>query len=385
MSKKLYLVCMICLFCSCEKEVKNSENTINIDLTENVKVDSESDYKYSDFFKSFECFQIPHESINIGRISRISQIKNQIYILDKNSKSIYCFNIDGELEFKINSIGKGPGEFTILGDMLVSREQIFIYAPAQKKIIKFSSYDGKFISERKMNFRFRSFECTDKYTYYLMQPENEIKHWLYIENNKTRQIEKALPICNYPSFEIGLFERPFFRNKDTVILCHSYIETMFKIHDNKVEPYINLNTGMSSFYKKLESGFSNKDIRYKIKYNQDVQRSSISMFHNYFENNTFIYFLYHDGSDKKFKHVIYNKLKKNSRIQQNFKNDILQVNNILYSTDSERNSVSFINSDQTYWIKKRGINEERNVSKNKIDLTNIHIDSNPIIIRYHEK
>ncbi|MCH7414377.1 6-bladed beta-propeller [Belliella sp. R4-6] len=86
----------------------------------------------------------------IGNINKIEILDNRIYILDKfKSRSLFCFKLSGEFEFKINNLGDGPGEFTLPEDFSVIDQEISIYDNFRKMKINYD-LNGNFISETKM-------------------------------------------------------------------------------------------------------------------------------------------------------------------------------------------------------------------------------------------
>lgn len=73
------------------------------------------------------------DSILIGDADKIIVKENKIYILDKMTESIFCFDVhNGDFLFKINEKGDGPDEYYSISNFAVNeKEEIIIYSSNQ--------------------------------------------------------------------------------------------------------------------------------------------------------------------------------------------------------------------------------------------------------------
>lgn len=128
------------LIISCAKA---DDNTIDLDQTDKVSV--------LDLVDSISVVQLEtKEESLIGGIQRIISYKNRFYILDYNLQAILCFNANGEYLFKINKRGRGPEEYTYLGDFNIDpyNNQLMLLVPWGN--ILYYDLDGNFISKVKL-------------------------------------------------------------------------------------------------------------------------------------------------------------------------------------------------------------------------------------------
>lgn len=90
---------------------------------------------------------------NIGLISKIIVTDSCIYTMDGFiEQCIYCFDLAGRFKFKLDNVGKGPGEYIALSDFCITPDhKVVVSEKSGKKII---SYDnaGRFIEEFKVDF-----------------------------------------------------------------------------------------------------------------------------------------------------------------------------------------------------------------------------------------
>ncbi|MFC0878285.1 6-bladed beta-propeller [Saccharicrinis sp. FJH2] len=375
----IVIFCPLLLLSGCNKEY--SPNVIEINL--GVKPEKENVYKYSDFFDSISFYKIPVEEVLLGdMIKKIVKSDELTFVLDHRiAKAVVCIDKDGKIRYVINKIGKGPGEFVKIWNISVCNGILYVYDKTQKKIIQFNALSGKFIREEKIPFMFRDFVVTDNYTYYLTYPNKKVSHWLYIVNNKTSQIKKELSYKEFPNFNIPERISPFFKLEDNeVILCHSYIETIFKISDDVVMPYIKLNTGSKSLFNHInELEKANKKGRIEI------EQKCISSFGDYYENNDFIWFNFRKANTVAILiHVLINKNNGEVKVMNNFKNDITNKYSQLFKA-SGNNAVSILDIGTLFRIKEMEKDEFRIINDNKEIFKNLDINDNPLIIEYHAK
>ena len=89
------------------------------------------------------------DSLLLGNISKLLCYNGNIYLLDKSSKSILCYNGKGELQFRICTVGRGPGEYTGISNFYLSgrKNRLYIIAP-EKKLLEYSASTGELLSSR---------------------------------------------------------------------------------------------------------------------------------------------------------------------------------------------------------------------------------------------
>lgn len=125
-----------------------------------LKVDLDTPYDELSFFDIFESVDVvPLETTDsslIGEISKIDFYKNQFYILDERTMSVFRFNRDGRYCDKIARHGKGPGEYSDLTDFSINRET--------NQIELLSAYGGLHIYDMDFN-HVRDLKLTDPKLY----------------------------------------------------------------------------------------------------------------------------------------------------------------------------------------------------------------------------
>jgi hypothetical protein len=200
---------------------------------------------------------------------------------------LFVFNDDGQYLFKINSIGKGPGEYITPKDFWLDTisNNLIIYDYKLKKLLRFN-YDGVFLSEMKLNFNSTgtfAFIPPDTYLYdidgaYNIANKNLISKKLLITADHSSTVSSYF----YTNININNFISPdfkFYPSKEGIKYIPRLSDTIYNITINSIEPRYYVNFG---------------DFRVKspIKEQEIKAIYSISAFniHNYVENDNLLFF-----------------------------------------------------------------------------------------------
>lgn len=154
-----YLFCIFFLFCiyNCANNKNKNNNNGNII---SFDVNSKSDVNLSNII--LNCKYIKLESTNnslIGELFKIQIIKNKIFILDsRKSMALFVFDMDGKFLFKINNLGKAPGQFIHPCDFVIDTisNHIIVADSGQRKLIYYDA-EGNYDYQIKTKFFFNSF------------------------------------------------------------------------------------------------------------------------------------------------------------------------------------------------------------------------------------
>lgn len=104
----------------------------------------------SDFIEEVKVLQLD-TSLNalIPLPSEVIFDDKAVYILDiHKSKSVYSFDLNGVLRFKISRYGRGPGEYTFLTNMAVYGDSLVCWAADKNRLMFFDKYSGELMSEQ---------------------------------------------------------------------------------------------------------------------------------------------------------------------------------------------------------------------------------------------
>lgn len=185
----------------------------------------------------------------IGRIDKLLIQDDKIYILDSHgSKSLFIFNLKGQLIHKINDHGQGPGEFTEPGDFTIDekRGRLYIYCSRLKKICVYG-LTGKYIEEWFTELWFSSFQSLENNTFlaFTNNKFNDIdgENYDLIFFSRDQKIIKPLhqnDIKNNQGRLSFSFGKNFIRGTNRLLFFRTFSDTIYQIETNSLTPYFRM-------------------------------------------------------------------------------------------------------------------------------------------------
>lgn len=126
------------VFLSCT----TSDYSSSIDLTKNHTV------SVFDVFSDVKVIKLETMENNlINEIRRIQYYDSRYFILDERSQQIFCFDEDGSFVYKIDSQGRGQGEYHYITDFSIDEKnkQMVVLDPVVQRV-HFFDLNGSFLS-----------------------------------------------------------------------------------------------------------------------------------------------------------------------------------------------------------------------------------------------
>lgn len=150
---KVYFILSLALLSqSCNKNRQDPEFK-----TFSIQSDEYRDFLLSQLVDTL--FVVPLETKSnalIGSISKVETTNDLIFVLDNSiAEALFIYDWNGNLVKSFHGTGEGPMEFLRVGNFYLNekRKSIFIQDNSLGKIVEFS-FDGQFISEKKINPEF---------------------------------------------------------------------------------------------------------------------------------------------------------------------------------------------------------------------------------------
>lgn len=338
-----------------------------IDLSNKVILnDDERLIKGSKFFNSLQMCQLSNELGPIGRINKVIPYKEKLIIVDNQIErraAIFVFNTKGEGLLKIQSVGRGPGQYGRIRDVSIDNKILYIYDDLGQKLLSYNIKDGHLLNERKITLPIFSFEVCNGYTYSMMWPGSS-DHWLHIEDMQNNIVAKFLPLKTHPIHENSLKSYPFFKRNGMLLFCQSNIDTIFQLNGTQMKPYIIMNNF------KLKSGNSTKneiEKGFNIPLNKGYTR--------FYENSDFFCFQFNkDGQNPYYQ--IYDKYRRISTIQKWFYHDIINLTTLSSMVGDGENLIIWRSADE--FIKYNRMVNESLLAVSDVNFTKIVDNINPL-------
>lgn len=128
--------------CNASLEIDHQNEPLKLNLSQNIQ---------QDYFQSIENIKIiapetTDESL-IGTITNLSIVHDTLFIVDAwKARAIFAFDLSGKFLYKIEKIGKGPGEYQSINSIQFTNEQILILDWTTWKFIRYD-LKGNLLSE----------------------------------------------------------------------------------------------------------------------------------------------------------------------------------------------------------------------------------------------
>ncbi len=163
MRLKFFICIVACVFfsnsCNRTPSEKKSGNTVkNISLKDEIKNDIKP-LKLSQIVDQIEYVRLEtrKESL-IGNIDKLIITDSAIFVGDfEGAKSIFCFNPDGKLNYKIHDVGKGSNEYAAIDNFTVNKkDEVTLYCSHSNKLIHYNN-KGEYLKTIHTSINFSDF------------------------------------------------------------------------------------------------------------------------------------------------------------------------------------------------------------------------------------
>jgi hypothetical protein len=261
-------------------------------------------------FKRFEFIPLETKPKSlIGEIKKIRISDSIIYILDETQKTLKKFSLKGNYLGQIGSVGRAIGEYSQATDfqILKNDNQILIWDNPQKKMNAYNM-DGTFINDEYTNNYFLSFSKVNQDYWCYTAGINEegsnktgFNLTVYNDSLNSKGIKKYFPSNNF--YPRVLNKTNFFRHKDVVTFHFGLCDTIYRIHESKIEPYIYIDAGKFTLpYEKVKEIKNMNDCGEFIK-----SKEYFGIISDYMESSLYIYFNIQKTKSGETINVIYDK------------------------------------------------------------------------------
>ncbi|MDR0421936.1 MAG: 6-bladed beta-propeller [Proteiniphilum sp.] len=122
--------------------------------------------RYSDLFDSVRYVRLETtDDILIKDITQLKCVNGKIYILDNKTQTLFCFNMDGKLAWKICRTGQGPQEYSRLTSFDIDERNGKLYLFSARDKISVCDLSGNFMKEYNVRLGGTSFACGGDHLY----------------------------------------------------------------------------------------------------------------------------------------------------------------------------------------------------------------------------
>jgi len=162
-------------------------------------------------------------------------VKNGTYYIadPQGSGKIYLFNANGEYLNSVGEMGRGPGEYLDLTDMIIENNgDVSVYSCLQGMLYGYTS-QGRFIGNISYPYRARHFAKDVDLNYLYFGDGGGMPYQLYITDQHSHIVDSIWESRKIPS--AATFSPVFSWNQDTLILCPNYGNEIYRFVGGKPE------------------------------------------------------------------------------------------------------------------------------------------------------
>lgn len=206
---------------------------------------SDTTYRYVD--QTFEqvSYVILSDDVLIGEIVRTLVVDDRIFILDNQNK-IFCYNMEGGVEYVIDDYGSGPGEYGRILDFALNPplKVLWMYDSSRRQLLCYDMFTGKrcqsisaaYMAPERMAIWNGSFFffMGNHYNY----PDNSNMHYSLFYSISGAKIDKSF----FPHDQMSEFlfsygwEHPFYYNDDKLYFINNYGTVVYQLTSESIRP-----------------------------------------------------------------------------------------------------------------------------------------------------
>ncbi len=236
----------------------------------------------------------------VGSIVKLIKHEDRLLIWNGKRKSctIFCFDIDGNFIYKLHNIGKGPGEYVGVQDVIFDKrnEQIIIYDASQAKLIKYS-FNGDYLGEIKNTLLPMAVETLDSESFwfysmgYVHIPGSDSLFNLLRVDKDGKTIQSCyLPFR--PNLDMLFHQHAFYKDNDYLLFHYSFCDTIYNINNSSVNPFVFIDFNKSQELKALNriSTFSRSER------NRIIQSENFAFIHSVLASDKYFFASFSNSS-----------------------------------------------------------------------------------------
>ncbi|MFZ2286175.1 MAG: 6-bladed beta-propeller [Bacteroidales bacterium] len=320
-----------------------------VDFTR-ISIDPENagTLKYSEIYSKIEI--LPIETDTAFLIDEVQKliVENDKYFFQCNNK-ILVFNSTGRPLYKIDNVGKGPGEYIAIGDIILDEGRLELYDSKQRKIIQHDE-NGRYLNEWRCGIDAYSFVKlnSDLYAFYVGAGgyyNNTNKKLLVFSRKKGKVIDGFIETPEYEMEYMHFADLVNFQQyKEDIYFLYSFNDTIYNITGNGISPRYFIDFGkyrlphryLEGKYNGIEAFFSDC-----------LKSGSAFKLMGFFESDEYIISsFFYNGFN--YIHFYYSKSKREARVVDAYFDDML-VKGVEFKT-SFYNLPFTVKNNKTYTV-----------------------------------
>jgi hypothetical protein len=367
-------IALLVIVSGCINNVKTISKSRDTDsLSVFIDIDKISNISLLDIFKKVEV--IPLETGKNSIIKEISKIicyGNHYYILDSYQNAVFVFDTLGHFELKLQKVGNGPGEYSLLYDININsysneiellnpRGELLIYSLA-------GEFRGSILIPIKSTERF-TIISEDIIVFYSLFEKKKLFYFSRKLNNIINE-EFEFPgiILNTPLISTG--SSPFNKCDSVISFFQGFSNDIYEIDSSSIKFRFRWDFGDHNFnYRDLPAG---ENLEFYASYLKSINK--VHSFNYLIENKRYILtrFIY----NKLWNTLVFDKIKNDYMIVRRFNENVVPPANPVFFNNG---IIANIDPMQTQIL----VNESVLGVRYQTIINKLKPEDNPILIKYY--
>lgn len=265
--KHIYCIIILLLFFySCQSKSKKEYGLSQIEniATENlqaitVEVEDFDFEKLGDFLETTSYIQLAAEPL-LTSIQEV-QIKNEkIYVHDRLSR-IICYDMQGNVIYKIDAKGAGPGEYTNVNAFVVNEQnrELVIFDNFRQSLFHYDADNGAYIKMQKLGKPDPTAMASLRGVYYYdnryhnnYANDTTLYYSLLISKDGTRMVQRYFPHNEAESSYHFTPGQPFSYNDSVLYYCKAFDSVVYELSPEGLEALYEIELPNSLPFSKIE-------------------------------------------------------------------------------------------------------------------------------------
>ena len=242
-----------------------------------------------------------NEEITVGEVGKLLIRNGRMYIWDRLSESVFCFDTSGNYLYRVHAQGQGPGEYGRTSDFSLDMNNghICIFSDVDRAIFEYDE-NGKFLKETPSPYIITSFAIRGNTIYAYtgrmpneypdMDGESQFRFNVVQDGEATLH---QLPFRhNEKLHKIPLSDRNFSMYKDTLLLSEDLSPRVYTVNrDGKLTPRYKIDFTTNTYHPSFEDGELDIDRMQR----EEREGNLTKMSNGFYENDRYVIFNYARG------------------------------------------------------------------------------------------
>ena len=242
-----------------------------------------------------------NEEITVGEVRKLLIRNGRMYIWDRLSESVFCFDTSGNYLYRVHAQGQGPGEYGRTSDFSLDMNNghICIFSDVDRAIFEYDE-NGKFLKETPSPYIITSFAIRGNTIYAYtgrmpneypdMDGESQFRFNVVQDGEATLH---QLPFRhNEKLHKIPLSDRNFSMYKDTLLLSEDLSPRVYTVNrDGKLTPRYKIDFTTNTYHPSFEDGELDIDRMQR----EEREGNLTKMSNGFYENDRYVIFNYARG------------------------------------------------------------------------------------------